>query len=271
LLRALPLHEGFLRKLSQTNGLHAIINLPPINAVPALMNWVIGMPFCVKCGKQLETGAKYCLYCGKPVASPFAPSPKVSHGERKFLAAILIVGLLAIGGLLFFVLQPRTPLRVIVPFPTAQNPEPLPTSIPTSPSAPSPSSAQNQTSTNEEGQIRNVLTGYFEAINRHSPENAVTFFTDNVDIQINHGKDYNYTGPREGVKSFLSTGFSIAPDATITNLTFSNMNINGNDATVQANYAVSSKLYKLSYSVTEHIELNRENGVWKIAKTDIVF
>jgi hypothetical protein len=231
----------------------------------------MGMPFCVKCGKQLETCAKYCLYCGKPVASPLPASPKVSHIERKFLAAILIVSLLVIGGLLFFVLQPRTPLRVIIPFPTAQNPEPGPTSTPTSPSTPSPAPAQNQTPTNEEGQIRNVLTGYFEALNRHSPEDAVTFFTDNVEIQINHGKDYNYTGPREGVKSFLSTGFSIAPDATITNLTFSNMNIIGNDATVQANYVVSSKSYKLSYSVTEYIELTRENGGWKIAKTDIIF
>lgn len=229
------------------------------------------MPFCVNCGKQLETGAKYCLYCGKTVASPLPPSSRVSHDEGKFLAAILIVSLLVIGGLLFFVLQPRAPLQVITPLPTAQNPEPGPTSTPTSPSTPSPAPAQNQTPANEEGEIRNVLTGYFEALNRHSPGDAVTFFTDNVEIQINHGKDYNYTGPRKGVKSFLSTGFSIAPDATITNLTFSNMNINGNDATVQANYVVSSKSYNLSYSVTEHIELTRESGVWKIAKTDIVF
>jgi len=112
---------------------------------------------------------------------------------------------------------------------------------------------------------------YFDALNRHSVDEAVSFFTDEVEILINHGRDYSYKGPREGVKQYLTMAFMLAPDATISEVNFASLETDGNNARVQVSYLVASKSYDLSRAVTEHIELVKQNSLWRIVKTDIVY
>ena len=116
-----------------------------------------------------------------------------------------------------------------------------------------------------------MLRSYFDALNRHSVDDAVSFFTDEVEILINHGKDYSYKGPREGVKRYLILAFVSAPDATISEVSFVSLETDGNRARAQVSCRVASKLYDLSRTVTEHVELFKQNNVWKIAKIDIVY
>ena len=115
-----------------------------------------------------------------------------------------------------------------------------------------------------------MIMAYYEAFNRHSESDQMTFFTDNVTVLINHGKDYSYYGPKEKMKSYLSLAFQLDPQVAITNLRITRLNLQGDTAAVESEYIISSKVYKLSKPINEHIELVKTNNVWKIAKTDIV-
>jgi len=196
-------------------------------------------------------------------------SPARRSHERIILVIVIIVDLIVIGAV-FFMLHPQTSTINVMPSPTPTNP--MTTQAPTPTSGPPPSLKPTRTPTNvEEDRVRNVLGSYYEALNRHSVEDVVSFFTDNTEILINHGRDYAYHGPKEGIKSYLSTAFLMAPDATITGLDFIKIDINGSRAQVHLRYVVSSKIHDLLRPVDENIELIKQDGFWKISKTDITY
>ncbi len=90
------------------------------------------MPFCEKCGKKLEDGAKYCAYCGTPTnitppseQSPIqtpetppneappqeqAPAVETPPPSRSRRIAILLIVLIAVAAVVFgiYQLRPRT-------------------------------------------------------------------------------------------------------------------------------------------------------------------
>jgi hypothetical protein len=231
---------------------------------------VAGMPFCLKCGRELSYEAKFCPSCGASVTA----TSKKPHIERKTLLGVLLIDLVVVSGLLFYLSQPQVPTPIVTSSPTptsrlpGQSPQ-TPTPTPPSPS-PAPTSTTPPTE-GEESSIRGTLRTYFDALNRHTVDDAVGYFTDEVEILINHGRDYSYKGPREGVKQYLLMAFMLAPDAKITEVNFNSIDIGENRARVQVSYLVSSKSYDLSRTVAERVELVKQNNVWKIAKTDIVY
>lgn len=105
----------------------------------------------------------------------------------------------------------------------------------------------------------------------HSTEDAVKFFANEVEILINYGKDYSYQGPKEGIVSYLTMAFDLAPDSKISEITISKIKINGDKATVQMNYMISSESYNFSMSITEHVDLVKQNNEWRIRRTNITY
>jgi hypothetical protein len=124
---------------------------------------------------------------------------------------------------------------------------------------------------NEKSEIRNTLTTYFDTLNTHSTEDAVKFFADEVEIMINYGKDYSYQGPKEGIVSYLTMAFDLAPDSKISEISISKIKINSDIATVQMNYVISSQSYHFSMSITEYVDLVKQNGEWRIRRTNITY
>ena len=76
------------------------------------------MPFCNQCGSPLDDGAVQCPVCGRgasasPAASPAAPQvPAHGHSGKRFvpvfLAAIILLGVLLMGGVLLLYYHART-------------------------------------------------------------------------------------------------------------------------------------------------------------------
>jgi hypothetical protein len=123
----------------------------------------------------------------------------------------------------------------------------------------------------EESEIRDTLTAYFDTLNRHMTEEPINFFADEVEILINYGKDYSYYGPKEGIMPYLKMAFDLDPDSKISEVIISEIVINGDKATVQMNYVISSESYGFSMSVTEYAELVKQNNEWRIIKTNITY
>ncbi|OGD52892.1 hypothetical protein A3K80_02900 [Candidatus Bathyarchaeota archaeon RBG_13_38_9] len=119
--------------------------------------------------------------------------------------------------------------------------------------------------------IRDTLTAYFDTLNTHSPENAIEFFTDKVEITVNYGKDYSYQGPKEGIISYLEMAFDLAPDSKISEVTISKIKINQNKATVQISYMISSESLNFSMPAKEYLDLIKQNNKWRIRRTNIEY
>jgi hypothetical protein len=124
---------------------------------------------------------------------------------------------------------------------------------------------------NEESEIKNTLTAYFDTLNTHSTEEAIKFFVDEVEILINYGNDYSYQGPKEGIISYLTMAFDLTPDSKISKITISNITINGDQASAQMNYVISSESYNFSMSITEYVDLVKQNSEWRIRRTNITY
>jgi len=135
----------------------------------------------------------------------------------------------------------------------------------------SPAPERESRIVNEESEIRDTLTAYFDTLNTHSIEDAVKFFADEVEILINYGKDYSYQGPKEGIVSYLTMAFDLAPDSKISGITISKIKINGDKATVQMDYRISSESYNFSMSITEYVDLMKQNNEWRIRRTNITY
>src|SRR4030042_5873360 len=116
--------------------------------------------------------------------------------------------------------------------------------------------------------IRDTLTAYFDTLNTHSPENAIEFFTDKVEITVKYGKDYSYQGPKEGIISYLEMAFDLAPDSKISEVTISKIKINQNKATVQISYMISSESLNFSIPAKEYLDLIKQNNKWRIRRTN---
>lgn len=135
----------------------------------------------------------------------------------------------------------------------------------------SPAPERESRIVNEESEIRDTLTAYFDTLNTHSIEDAVKFFADEVEILINYGKDYSYQGPKKGIVSYLTMAFDLAPESKISGITISKIKINGDKATVQMDYRISSESYNFSMSITEYVDLMKQNNEWKIRRTNITY
>ena len=240
---------------------------------PRLFNQVMEMTLCARCGRDNRQDSKVCMYCGEPVSVSTLSSFRMPNNHRKILIGILVLDLIVVSSLMFYMLRPQVAPLITTPLPsmtqgTTSQPTPVPS--PTSPST--SSSMPNQTSPIiEETRIKDVLATYFEALNQHSTERATGLFTDNVEILINHGRDYTYQGPKEGLKQYLGTLFSLAPDARVSNASLTSLDIHEDRATVEGKFYVYSKAYNLSRQVTQYFELVERDNLWKIAKTDIVY
>jgi hypothetical protein len=124
---------------------------------------------------------------------------------------------------------------------------------------------------NEESKIRDTLILYYDTLNAHSPEDAVNFFTNEVEITINYGEGYSYQGPKEGIVSYLEMGFNFAPDSRISEVKISNIKIHQNKATVQIGYIVSSESFNFSIAIDEYMDFLKENNEWKIRRINIEY
>jgi len=216
------------------------------------------------------------MNCGAPIAdaSPEAfPSQRIkpSHKRRNIAAAVALVTLIVVAATILTMTGPQKPNQTTKPSPTVTpEPTPTPSPTPTPEPAPTPTPTPPKTPSTEEARIRDMLTAYYDALNRHSVAELLSFFTDNVEILINHGSDYSYQGPKEKMKSYLSLAFSLDPEATVKDVEITRVKIDGDKATVQSHYVVYSGRYYFSEPVTENMELIKQNGVWEITKTDIV-
>jgi hypothetical protein len=134
-----------------------------------------------------------------------------------------------------------------------------------------PALEQESLSVSNESEIRSVLTAYFDMLSTHSTDDALKFFADEVEILINHGRDYSYRGPKEGIVPYLKMAFDLASDSKISEITISEIEIGEVKATAQINYIISSESYNFSLSITEYVDLVKINNEWKIIRTNITY
>jgi len=125
------------------------------------------MPFCTSCGKEADSGTKFCEYCGAPLEQPAAPAampapaplppaasaptpapapvspPQQPGGAGKFLLiAGIIVVLVAIAGIYFVGLpMMKGPAGKGAAQSPTVNPTPLPVESTTVETAPAPTAA----------------------------------------------------------------------------------------------------------------------------------
>ncbi|MEM4250548.1 MAG: nuclear transport factor 2 family protein [Candidatus Bathyarchaeia archaeon] len=210
-----------------------------------------------------------CQLCGVPVTSAHN-RPRIEHG---ILLCILVIDIVAIGGLLFYLSQVQVSTTIETSSPTSTSKLPVQSPRPPTPTfSPAATPTSTQPAAGSEGNdIKYVLESYYNALNRHLVDDAMGHFTDEVEILINHGRDYSYRGPKEGVRQYLVMAFILAPDAEITEVEFVGLEVDENKARAQVNYLVSSKSHNLSRAVTEQVELVKQNSSWKISKTDITY
>ncbi|WP_455369346.1 nuclear transport factor 2 family protein [[Eubacterium] cellulosolvens] len=209
-------------------------------------------------------------------------SNKQSGTEKKILLMILILDILVISGVILYSIKPsmydiggiksnynHDENYVVLnstKIPEASTEMPTPTFTTTY-----STKGQESPIINEESMIRDTLTAYFDTLNTHSPEDAVKYFTDDVEITINYGKDYSYQGPKEGIITYLEMAFNLAPDSKISDVEISEIKINQNKATVQISYMISSEAFNFSMSINEYLDLVKQNNKWKIRRTNIEY
>ncbi|MCW4042537.1 MAG: nuclear transport factor 2 family protein [Candidatus Bathyarchaeota archaeon] len=208
-------------------------------------------------------------------------SNKKSNTEKKILIMVLILDIIVISGIIFYMSQTQISNINVVKSPetyrdtsksnSTQIPDVSTMTSTANFTTSSPGPERESAILNEESEIRNTLTAYFETLNTHSIEDAVKFFADEVEILINYGKDYSYQGPKEGIVSYLTMAFDLAPDSKISGITISKIKINGDKATVQMNYMISSESYNFSISITEYVDLVKQNNEWRIKRTNITY
>lgn len=209
-------------------------------------------------------------------------SNKQSGTGKKILLTILILDVFVVGGVILYAIKPSTydadGMNTIFDYDENHigvNSTKIPdtkTEMPTADFTTTSSTKEHESLIlNEESQIRDTLTTYFDTLNGHATEDAINFFTDEVEILINYGKDYSYYGPKEGIMSYLTMAFDLDPDSKISEITISKIIISGDKATVQMNYIISSESYGFSMSIIEYSDLVKQNNEWKIKKTNITY
>jgi len=208
-------------------------------------------------------------------------SNKKSNTEKKILMMVLILDIIVISGIIFYMSQTQISNINVVKSPetyrdtsksnSTQIPDVSTMTSTANFTTSSPAQELESPIVNEESEIRDTLTAYFDTLNTHSIEDAVKFFADEVEILINYGKDYSYQGPKEGIISYLTMAFDLAPDSKISEITISKIKINGDKATVQMDYRISSESYNFSMSITEYVDLVKQNNEWRIRRTNITY
>ena len=207
-------------------------------------------------------------------------SNKQSGNGKKILLIILILDVLVVSGIILYINRPRTydfdghninrshdEIYIVNSTKTLTTS----TNILTTNFTTTSSTQVQESLMLEERAIRDTLTAYFDTLNRHLTEDAINFFADEVEILINDGKDYSYSGSKEGIMPYLTMAFDLDPNSKISEITISNIIIDGDKATVQMNYVISSESYGFSMSITEYANLIKYNKEWKIRKTNITY
>ncbi|MCK5627523.1 nuclear transport factor 2 family protein [Candidatus Bathyarchaeota archaeon] len=208
-------------------------------------------------------------------------SNKKSNTEKKILMMVLILDIIVISGIIFYMSQTQISdinavkssdaYRGTSKSNSTQIPDVSTMTSTVNFTTSSPAPERESRIVNEESEIRDTLTAYFDTLNTHSIEDAVKFFADEVEILINYGKDYSYQGPKEGIVSYLTMAFDLAPESKISGITISKIKINGDKATVQMDYRISSESYNFSMSITEYVDLMKQNNEWRIRRTNITY
>ena len=199
--------------------------------------------------------------------------------SKNILAAAVVVIILVIGGAYYLTQQPSKPTSTVTPTLTPTIP---PTTTPTQTVTPtvaetsttttaqtaSPTATPTATITDED-LIRELVNGYYDTFNRHLAADNAAFFTDDGIKLINHGKDGTWTGTAQITKQ-LDGVFTPNTDIALINQTITKLEISGDKATVQIKYKGHATGWK-SDNMTENMELVKIGGVWKIAKTDVIY
>lgn len=208
-------------------------------------------------------------------------SNEKSGREKTVLLILLIMDVLIVSGVIIYALKPATydinrmksnhdHIENHIGLNSTEIPD-ASIKIPTTNLTTTYSDQEHETLPNEESKIRDTLIVYYDTLNAHSPEDAVKFFTNEVEITINYEEGYSYQGPKEGIMSYLEMGFNFAPDSRISEVKISEIKIHQNNATVQIGYIVSSKSFNFSISIDEYMDLLKENNEWKIRRINIEY
>ncbi|MEM2841016.1 MAG: nuclear transport factor 2 family protein [Candidatus Bathyarchaeia archaeon] len=227
------------------------------------------MPFCLKCGRELYDEVDFCISC----AGSSTTSPGESQIQKKILLVFVLLDLVAACGLMYYLFQPQAPAMEATPSPIQTWKPPIqPTYTPTStPGTVPPLKSPSTPIEGEENRIREMLRLFFDALNRHSVDEVVSYFADDVEILINHGRDYSYKGPKVGLSRYLLIAFTLAPDAEVTDVKIDSIEVVGDEAKVRVSYLVSSKTHSLSRTAVEDFDLVKMGSSWKIVRTDITY
>ena len=185
----------------------------------------------------------------------------------------VIVALAIIGGASIYMIQQQKPVQTPSPTPATtptSTPTQTTTSIPTPPPAPASTPTPTPTqSAVEEARIHDMVKAYYAAFSQRSEQAVAGFFTEDGQKLLNNGKDGSFIG-RNAIRTGLASGFAYCRDVTIRELNITKVQIDGDNATIQAKYEQHSTLCT-TLDITENMQLVRIVDAWKIAKTNLEF
>lgn len=182
--------------------------------------------------------------------------------SKSILAVIVIVAIVVIGGGIYMMQQPPTPTTT----PTPTTPKPAattPTETPTTQETPTPTETQT-TATTLPMSADDLVMAYVDAFNRHSPEEAASYFVEDNSFLI-HDLFPRYTG-REKIAEGFREIFESYPDVVIEDHIITLREITGDTALYRGEY---SAIYGQKYKIFEKFQLDRIDGVWKIKSLEI--
>lgn len=163
--------------------------------------------------------------------------------------AAIIVALVVISGTSFYVLQPQVP----PPSPTPTiTPSPIPTPTPTPTVSP------------EEEAVRKVVRAYFDAINRHSPQDVASLFTTNGTYTHFSSNKPSMIG-RDEIERGYAQFFQDDPIVNIKILNITVVNISKDTTKVQCERTRLGKWRDIAPpSYTYTFDMIKKDDSWKI-------
>jgi hypothetical protein len=189
--------------------------------------------------------------------------------SRTAIVAIIITVVLAVGGI-YLIQKSTTP--TLSPMPTAKpDSSPTPAAKSTVTETPTTTATPTQTPTPipvtiEEARVRQTMMDFIDAYNRHSIEDAVSFFTEGAERTVSQGGEtFKATGGYQITRQF-DNFFRNYPDIAITVVVITKLNVTGDKATVQIKYISTSPKNQLSVPYIEDMELAKVGDMWKITQ-----
>jgi len=115
------------------------------------------------------------------------------------------------------------------------------------------------------------MLAYFDAVNRHSTDDLVTFLDYTAKMVINNGAHTSYTlDGRWEIKEDYQEFFKKNPGTTFSNIEINDLKITGDKADLECKFRsnIVSDTEKYFYDAIWKVELGKVNELWKIEKID---